>query len=74
MATNVRDPNDSKLERLQGGDPIPPLRPDDHSNADPAVESAVKARQGFRDTPVLMVLVGGLTLAIIAWLAVELIY
>lgn len=60
------------LEKLRGGDPLPPLRADDHTDEDPAVETPVEARQGFLGRPVLMVLVGGLILAIIAWFAVEL--
>ena len=60
------------LEQLRGGDPLPPLRADDHTDEDPAVETPVEARQGFLGRPVLMVLVGGLILAMIAWLAVEL--
>lgn len=60
------------LEQLRGGDPLPPLRADDHTDEDPAVETPVEARQGFLGRPVLMVLVGGLVLAVIAWLAVEL--
>jgi len=59
------------LEKLRGGDPLPPLRADDHSDADPAVETAVEARQGFLGRPVLAVLIAGLILAVIAWLAVE---
>ncbi|TCR61704.1 hypothetical protein [Bosea sp. BK604] len=72
--TDVKDPRDDRLERLKGGDPIPPLRADDHSDEDPAVESPVEARQGFLDRPVLMVLIGGLVLAMIAWGVVELTY
>lgn len=59
------------LEQLRGGDPLPPLRPDDHTDEHPAVETPVEARQGFLGRPVLMVLVGGLILAVIAWFAVE---
>lgn len=62
----VQDP-----EQLRGGDPIPPMRADDHSDADPAVETPVEARQGFLDRPVLMVLVGGLVMATIAWIVIE---
>jgi hypothetical protein len=62
----VQDP-----ELLRGGDPIPPMRADDHSDADPAVETPVEARQGFLGRPVLMVLIGGLVLAVIAWVSVE---
>jgi len=60
------------LEKLRGGDPLPPLRADDHSDAHPAVETPVEARQGFLGRPVLVVLVAGLTLAVIAWIAIEL--
>ena len=59
------------LEQLRGGDPLPPLRADDHSDDDPAVENPVEARQGFLGRPVLVVLIAGLVLAIVAWLAVE---
>lgn len=59
------------LEQLRGGDPLPPLRADHHSDDDPAVETPVEARQGFLGRPVLVVLVAGLVLAIVAWLAVE---
>jgi len=62
----VQDP-----ELLRGGDPIPPMRADDHSDADPAVETPIEARQGFLGRPVLMVLIGGLVLVTIAWFAVE---
>lgn len=62
----VQDP-----DLLRGGDPIPPMRADDHSDADPAVETPVEARQGFLDRPVLMVLVGGLVLVTIAWMVIE---
>lgn len=62
----VQDP-----EQLRGGDPIPPMRADDHSNADPAVETPVEARQGFLGRPVLMVLVGGLVLVTLAWIVIE---
>lgn len=68
------DPRTGPLERLEGGDPIPPIRADDHSDDDPAVETPVEARQGFLDKPVLMVLIGGLVLAILAWGFVELTY
>ncbi len=60
------------LEQLRGGDPLPHLQADDHTDEDPAVETAVEARQGFLGRPVLMVLIGGLVLAMIAWLAVDL--
>lgn len=59
------------LEKARGGDPIPPMRADEHSDADPVVETPVEARQGFLGRPVLMVLTGGLILAMIAWIALE---
>ncbi|CAH1675648.1 conserved hypothetical protein [Hyphomicrobiales bacterium] len=59
------------LEMLRGGDPLPPLRADDHSDADPAVETPVEARQGFLGRPVLVVLISGLVLAVAAWIGVE---
>ncbi|HEV7325023.1 MAG TPA: hypothetical protein VGN91_08145 [Bosea sp. (in: a-proteobacteria)] len=51
----------------KGGEPIPPMRADVHSDTDPAVETPVEARQGFLDRPVLVVLVAGLALAIVGW-------
>ncbi|CAH1688760.1 conserved hypothetical protein [Hyphomicrobiales bacterium] len=63
----------SQSEDLKGGDPIPPMRADDHSSGDPAVQTPVEARQGFLDRPVLTVLIAGLTLAMLAWVAVEVI-
>ncbi|WP_156412203.1 hypothetical protein [Bosea sp. Root483D1] len=51
----------------KGGQPIPPMRADVHSDADPAVETPVEARQGFLDRPVLIVLVAGLVLALVGW-------
>jgi hypothetical protein len=74
MSADVKDPREDRLERLEGGDPIPPIRADDHSDDDPAVETPIEARQGFLDRPVLMVLVGGLALVILAWGLVELTY
>jgi hypothetical protein len=56
---------------LHGGDKVPPMRADDHSDIDPAVETPVEARQGFLGQPVLMVLIGGLVLAIVAWIVVD---
>lgn len=55
----------------KGGDPIPPMRADVHSNADPAVETPVEARQGFLDRPVLVVLAAGLALAVVGWIVAE---
>jgi hypothetical protein len=63
----------AQTEGVRGGDPVPPMRADHHSDADPAVETPVEARQGFLDKPVLMVLIGGLVLALIAWILVHLV-
>lgn len=67
MAEDVKE-REARIP-TQGGEPIPPMRADTHSNADPAVE----ARQGFLGKPVLMVLVWGLVLTVVAWIAVEII-
>lgn len=58
----------------RGGEPVPPMRADVHSDAHPAVETPVEARQGFLDRPVLVVLVAGLALAMIGWVFAELVY
>ena len=63
----------AQTEDLSGGDKIRPMQADDHSSADPAVETPVEARQGFAGRPVLLVLCGGLILAVIAWFLVEMI-
>lgn len=63
----------AQSDSAPGGAPVPPMRADVHTNADPAVETPVEARQGFKGVPVLMVLVGGLVLAIIAWMVVEMV-
>lgn len=62
----------SQTESQRAGEAVPPMRADDHSNASPAVETPVEARQGFLGRPVLGVLIGGLVLAVIAWIAVDL--
>lgn len=54
-----------------GGNAVPPMRADTHSNADPAVETPVEGRQGFLGRPVLAVLVGGLLLVGLAWIVVH---
>ncbi|WP_332691206.1 hypothetical protein [Bosea sp. (in: a-proteobacteria)] len=69
MAQDVRE-REAQVP-TEGGEPIPPMRADTHSNAHPAVETPVEARQGFLGKPVLMVLIGGLALAIIAWIGLE---
>lgn len=71
MSIEAEDRAKAQTEGPSGGKQ-PPMRADDHSNASPAEETPVEARQGFLGTPVLMVLVGGLSLAIVAWIAVEL--
>ena len=55
----------------KGGEPIAPMRADVHTDADPAVETPVEARQGFLDRPVLVVLVVGLALAMVGWVVAE---
>lgn len=72
MTIEAEDRAKVQTEGLAGGDKVPPMRADDHSDADPAVETPVEARQGFLGAPVLMVLIGGLALAVVAWIAVEL--
>jgi hypothetical protein len=69
MQDDVQDDVKKREARIpeKGGQPIPPMRADVHSDADPAVETPVEARQGFLDRPVLIVLVAGLALAIIGW-------
>lgn len=57
--------------KLPGGQPMTPMRADDHSSADPAVETPVEGRQGFLGRPVLAVLVGGLVLVGLAWMIVH---
>jgi hypothetical protein len=71
MSQDVRE-REARIP-TEGGAPIPPMRADTHSDADPAVETPVEARQGFLGKPVLMVLVWGLVLAVIAWIGVEII-
>lgn len=71
MSQGVRE-RDATIP-TEGGEPIPPMRAQTHSDAAPAVEAPVEARQGFLGKPVLMVLVWGLVLAVIAWIGVEII-
>jgi hypothetical protein len=61
-----------QTESPREGGAVPPMQADDHTDASPAVQTPVEARQGFLGRPVLGVLVGGLVLAIVAWIAVEL--
>ena len=70
MKTETEERAKAQSEGLQGGDRIPPMRADDHSNADPAVETPVEARQGFLGKPVLVVLVVALVLAAMAGILV----
>lgn len=72
MGIEAEERAKTQTEGAGASEKQPPMRADDHSNANPAVETPVEARQGFLGTPVLMVLVGGLSLAIVAWIAVEL--
>lgn len=72
MTIEAKDRAKAQTEGTANGEKLTPMRADDHTTASPAEETPVEARQGFRGTPVLMVLVGGLSLAIVAWIAVEL--
>jgi hypothetical protein len=72
MSIEAEDRAKAQTEGPEGGTKLAPMRADDHSNANPAEETPVEARQGFLGAPVLMVLVGGLGLAVIAWVAIEL--
>lgn len=76
MQNDVQDDVRAREARIpaKGGEPVPPMQADVHSDADPAVETAVEARQGFLDRPVLLVLVAGLALAMVGWLFAELVY
>jgi hypothetical protein len=47
----------AQTEGVSGSEVVPPMRADDHSDADPAVETPVEARQGFLGKPVLTVLI-----------------
>lgn len=71
MTSNVEQRAKAQGEGLSGGDALPPMRAADHSDAHPAVETPVEARQGFLGAPVVMVLIGGLVLAVVAWFVVE---
>lgn len=72
MTIQAEDRAKAQTEGLAGGEKLQPMRADDHTSTNPAEETPVEARQGFLGAPVLMVLVGGLSLAIVAWIAVEL--
>lgn len=61
----------SRQSETSGEKIVPPMKADDHSSADPAVETPVEARQGFLGRPVLLVLIGGLILAGLAWVIVD---
>ncbi|MDR6873411.1 hypothetical protein J2Y55_004435 [Bosea sp. BE125] len=70
MTTETEERAKAQSEGLQGGDRILPMRADDHSDADPAVETPVEARQGFLGKPVLLVLAVALILSAIAGILV----
>ena len=63
----------TQTEGVRGGDPVPPMRADDHSDAHPATETPVEARQGFLGRPVLIVLVAALALTVVAWAFVHMV-
>lgn len=71
MGIDAEDRAKAQSEWPAGGDKVPPMRAQDHSDDYPAVETPVEARQGFLGAPVLMVLISGLALAIVAWIVVE---
>jgi hypothetical protein len=71
MDQDVRD-REARIP-TKGGEPVPPMRADDHTSADPAVETPVEARQGFLDRPVLVVLIAGLALALLGWVFADLV-
>lgn len=71
MPIDAEERAKAQTEGVRGGDVVPPMRADDHSDAHPAVETPVEARQGFLGKPVLMVLIGGLILVAIAWIALQ---
>lgn len=52
----------------EGGDPVAPMRADDHSHAEPAIETPIEARQGYLGRRVLTILIAGLALTLVAWL------
>lgn len=63
----------SQVAAAEPGKPLPPMEADDHTSADPAVQTPIEGRQGFKGTPVLAVLIGGLVLAMVAWIVVEMV-
>jgi len=69
--TEVRARGQTEAPR-PGAEKVPPMRADDHSDADPAEQTPVEARQGFLGRPVLLVLAAALALAMLAWIGVEL--
>ena len=71
MSIEAEERAKAQTEGVRGGDAVPSMRADDHSSVDPAVETPVEARQGFLGKPVLTVLIGGLVLAVIAWIALQ---
>lgn len=51
----------------EGGEPVAPMRADDHSPGEPAIETPIEARQGYLGRPVLTILLAGLALPLVAW-------
>ncbi|POR57044.1 hypothetical protein [Bosea psychrotolerans] len=70
MTTDTEERAKAQSEGLQDGGRVPPMRADDHSDADPAVETPVEARQGFLGKPVLLVLAVALILSAMAGILV----
>lgn len=73
MSNDATDRARTQGESAADGAKAPPMRAEHHSNASPAVETPVEARQGYLGAPVLMVLIGGLVLAVLAWFLVEMV-
>jgi hypothetical protein len=70
-STVVQTDERAKVQSIRrGNDPVPPMQADRHTSTDPAVETPIEGRQGFLGRPVLLVLVGGLSLAIAAGILV----
>ena len=64
---------DNQVAAAERGGSLPRMEADHHTTADPAVQTPVEGRQGFKGTPVLAVLIGGLVLAMVAWVVVEMV-
>jgi hypothetical protein len=72
-AEDARRRAEQQVDAAEKGGELPPVAADTHTPADPAVETPIEGRQGFKGTPVLAVLIGGLVLAMVAWIVVEMV-